>query len=36
MIKENGYDYTEQVKHIHDNFTWDKAKQNWLAFDKTI
>ena len=36
MIKENGYDYTEQVKYIHDNFTWDKAKQNWLAFDATI
>lgn len=35
-IKENGYDYTEQVQHIKDNFTWDKAKQNWLAFDETI
>ncbi len=36
MIKENGYDYTQQVQDIHDNFTWDKAKQNWLAFDATI
>lgn len=36
MIKETGYDYTKQVKDIHDNFTWDIAKQNWLAFDSTI
>ena len=36
MVKENGYDYTQQVKDIQDNFTWDKAKQNWLAFDSTI
>jgi glycosyltransferase involved in cell wall biosynthesis len=36
MIKENGYDYRQQVQDIHDNFTWDKAKQNWLAFDKII
>ena len=36
MIKENGYDFTEQVQAIQDNFTWDKAKQNWLAFDATI
>jgi len=36
MIKENGYDYTQQVQDIQDNFTWDKAKQNWLAFDATI
>lgn len=36
MIKENGYDYAQQVQDIHDNFTWDKAKQNWLAFDETI
>jgi UDP-glucose:(glucosyl)LPS alpha-1,2-glucosyltransferase len=35
-IKENGYDYTKQVKDIEDNFTWEKAKQNWLAFDATI
>lgn len=35
-IKENGYDYSQQVKDIQDNFTWDVAKQNWLAFDKTI
>jgi glycosyltransferase involved in cell wall biosynthesis len=35
-IKEEGYDYTQQVKDIQDNFTWDKAKQNWLAFDATI
>jgi glycosyltransferase involved in cell wall biosynthesis len=35
-IKQNGYDYTKQVKDIEDNFTWDKAKQNWLAFDATI
>jgi glycosyltransferase involved in cell wall biosynthesis len=36
MIKENGYNYKQQVQDIHDNFTWDKAKQNWLAFDETI
>lgn len=36
MIKEQGYDYAKQVQDIHDNFTWDKAKQNWLAFDATI
>ena len=36
MIKENGYDFTEQVQAIHDNFTWDVAKNNWLAFDATI
>jgi glycosyltransferase involved in cell wall biosynthesis len=36
MIKEDGYDYTQQVQDIHNNFTWDKAKQNWLAFDATI
>jgi glycosyltransferase involved in cell wall biosynthesis len=36
MVKEHGYDYTKQVQDIHDNFTWDKAKQNWLAFDQTI
>jgi glycosyltransferase involved in cell wall biosynthesis len=36
MIKEHGYDYTQQVQDVHDNFTWDKAKQNWLAFDATI
>jgi len=36
MIKEHGYDYTQQVQDINDNFTWDKAKQNWLAFDSTI
>jgi glycosyltransferase involved in cell wall biosynthesis len=36
MIKQNGYDYTNQVQHIKDSFTWDKAKQNWLAFDETI
>lgn len=35
-IKEEGYDYTQQVQDIQDNFTWDKAKQNWLAFDETI
>lgn len=35
-IRENGYDYTKQVQDMHDNFTWDKAKQNWLAFDATI
>jgi hypothetical protein len=29
-------DYTKQVQDMHDNFTWDKAKQNWLAFDETI
>jgi glycosyltransferase involved in cell wall biosynthesis len=36
MIKEQGYDYTQQVEDIKSNFTWDKAKQNWLAFDATI
>lgn len=36
MIKENGYDYTKQVEDIKNNFTWEKAKQNWLAFDRTI
>jgi glycosyltransferase involved in cell wall biosynthesis len=36
MIKQHGYDYTNQVQNIKDNFTWDKAKQNWLAFDATI
>jgi glycosyltransferase involved in cell wall biosynthesis len=36
MIKENGYDYAQQAQDIRDNFTWDKAKQNWLAFDATI
>jgi glycosyltransferase involved in cell wall biosynthesis len=35
-VRENGYDYTQQVQDIHNNFTWDKAKQNWLAFDATI
>jgi glycosyltransferase involved in cell wall biosynthesis len=35
-VRENGYDYTKQVQDILDNFTWDKAKQNWLAFDATI
>lgn len=35
-IKENGHDYTQQVKDMHDNFTWDKAKQNWLAFDAIL
>jgi glycosyltransferase involved in cell wall biosynthesis len=36
MIKENGYDYTAQVEAINNNFTWDIAKKNWLAFDATI
>lgn len=36
MLKEQGYDYTQQVEDIKNNFTWDKAKQNWLAFDATI
>lgn len=36
MIKEQGYDYTQQVEDVKNNFTWDKAKQNWLAFDTTI
>jgi glycosyltransferase involved in cell wall biosynthesis len=36
MIKEQGYDYTQQVEDVKNNFTWDKAKQNWLAFDATI
>ena len=36
MIKEQGYDYTQQVQDIHDNFTWEKAKQNWLAFDSIL
>jgi glycosyltransferase involved in cell wall biosynthesis len=36
MIKEQGYDYAQQVQDIKDNFTWDKAKQNWLDFDSTI
>jgi glycosyltransferase involved in cell wall biosynthesis len=36
MIKEHGYDYTQQVHDIHNNFTWEKTKQNWLAFDATI
>jgi hypothetical protein len=36
MIKENGYDYTKQVSDMRNNFTWDIAKQNWLAFDATI
>ena len=36
MVKEQGYDYTQQVEDIKSNFTWDKAKQNWLAFDATI
>ena len=35
-IKQNGYDYTKQVEDINNNFTWDIAKQNWLAFDKVI
>lgn len=36
MVREQGYDYTQQVEDIKSNFTWDKAKQNWLAFDATI
>lgn len=36
MIKEQGYDYTQQVEDIKNNFTWEVAKQNWLAFDATI
>ena len=36
MVRENGYDYTQQVQDILNNFTWDKAKENWLTFDKTI
>lgn len=36
MIKQNGYNYTKQVEDINNSFTWDIAKQNWLAFDKTI
>lgn len=36
MVKEQGYDYTQQVEDVKSNFTWDKAKQNWLAFDATI
>lgn len=35
-IKQNGYDYTNQVEDIYNNFTWDIAKQNWLALDKLI
>jgi glycosyltransferase involved in cell wall biosynthesis len=35
-IRKDGYDYTKQVQDIHNNFTWDIAKQNWLAFDETI
>jgi glycosyltransferase involved in cell wall biosynthesis len=35
-VREDGYDYEQQVQDILDNFTWDKAKENWLAFDKTI
>jgi glycosyltransferase involved in cell wall biosynthesis len=35
-VREHGYDYTKQVQDVLDNFTWDKAKQNWLAFDATI
>ena len=35
-VRENGYDYANQVQDILDNFTWGKAKQNWLAFDTTI
>jgi glycosyltransferase involved in cell wall biosynthesis len=36
MVKTHGYDHTEQVKDMHNNFSWNKAKQNWLAFDATI
>lgn len=36
MIKENGYDYKQQVDAINNSFTWDIAKKNWLAFDATI
>jgi glycosyltransferase involved in cell wall biosynthesis len=36
MIRQNGYDYEKQVKDIHANFTWEVAKNNWLAFDATI
>jgi glycosyltransferase involved in cell wall biosynthesis len=35
-IKQDGYDYTKQVQDIHNNFTWEVAKKNWLAFDATI
>jgi glycosyltransferase involved in cell wall biosynthesis len=36
QIKEHGYDYTKQVQDIQDNFTWQKAKERWLAFDAII
>ena len=35
-VKQNGYDYTKQVRDIRDNFTWEKAKENWLAFDAIL
>jgi glycosyltransferase involved in cell wall biosynthesis len=35
-IKSEGYDYTKQVEDMNNNFSWDRAKQNWLAFDATI
>jgi glycosyltransferase involved in cell wall biosynthesis len=35
-VKQNGYDYTKQVRDVKDNFTWEKAKENWLAFDAIL
>lgn len=35
-IKENGYDYSMQVQDIQNNFSWDKAKENWLKLDEMI
>ena len=35
-IKENGYDYSKQIDDILNNFTWDIAKKNWLAFDAIL
>jgi glycosyltransferase involved in cell wall biosynthesis len=36
IIKEKEHDYTKQIEDIKNNFTWDIAKQNWLALDKII
>lgn len=36
LIKESGYDYTKQVDDMKNNFTWEKAKERWLAFDAIL
>lgn len=35
-IKENGYDYTNQIIDIEKEFSWNKAKKNWLKFDSIL